>query len=185
MKALNSIQIKGLSIVEKYGVNPDDVQNLKTIIDSVSPLLPKGYKIYFDISIVRGQGYYTGTVFEMYCYDSGYRGAIGGGGRYDKMYKKFAGTDLPAVGYGLGLDSVLLTLKKLGKDSLFQNKKLALIYTSNNTINEIMQVKNEFKQTFDVSLFPQPKNFKEFMRKAKLNGFSYLAKVDKKIVEEI
>ena len=134
---------------------------------------------------MRGQGYYTGTVYEMYCYDSGYRGAIGGGGRYDKMYEKFAGTSIPAVGFGLGLDSVLLTLKKLGKDRLFQNKKLALIYNENNSLEQIMQVKNEFKAEFDVSLFPQPKNFKEFLRKITLNGFSHLAKVDKKIVEQI
>ena len=185
MQALSFVQQNGLAGTVQFGVNPEDIQNLKCIIDTVAPLLPNGFKIAFDISIVRGQGYYTGTVFEMYCYDSGYRGAIGGGGRYDKMYGKFSGTDLPAVGFGLGLDSVLLTLKKLGKDSLFNNKKLALIYNSNNSLQEIMQVKNEFKKGFDVALFPQPKNFKEFMRKATLNGFSYLAKVDKKVVEQI
>jgi len=185
MQALSFVQQNGLAGTIQFGVNPEDVQNIKYIIDTVAPLLPNGFKIAFDISIVRGQGYYTGTVFEMYCYQSGYRGAIGGGGRYDKMYEKFAGSSVPAVGFGLGLDSVLLTLKKLGKDSLFNNKKLALIYNSNNSLQEIMQVKNEFKKEFDVALFPQPKNFKEFMRKSTLNGFSYLAKVDKKIVEQI
>ena len=185
MGVLEDIQKTGLNNLEKYNVNRQDIANLSAIINTVTPLLPKGYKIMFDISIVRGQGYYTGTVYEMYCYDSGYRGAIGGGGRYDKMYGKFTGNDLPAVGFGLGLDSVLLTLKKLNKDSLFQNKKLALIYNSSNTLEEIMSVKNEFKKEYDVSLFPYPKNFKEFLRKSTLNGFSYLAKVDKKIVEQI
>ena len=185
MNALSYIQQNGLNGIENFGVNSNDVENLKNIITTVTPLLPKGFKIAFDISIVRGQGYYTGTVFEMYCYDSGYRGAIGGGGRYDKMYEKFSGNSLPAVGFGLGLDSVLLVLRKLGKDRLYQNKKLALIYNENNSLEQIMQVKNEFKNEYDVSLFPQPKNFKEFLRKATLNGFSYLAKVDKKIVEQI
>jgi len=185
MNILENVQMNGLVGIEKFGVALADIQNLNTIINTVKPLLPKGYNIKFDISIVRGQGYYTGTVFEMYCYDSGYRGAIGGGGRYDKMYGKFSGTDLPAVGFGLGLDSVLLTLKKLNKDSLYQNKKLALIYNENNTYEQIMNIKNSFKKEYDVALFPQPKNFKEFLRKIKINGFTYLAKVDKQIIEEI
>ena len=185
IEVLSNVQKDGLVNIQNYGVDNKDIENLKNIISTVKPLLPNGYTIVFDISIVRGQGYYTGTVYEMYCYDSGYRGAIGGGGRYDKMYEKFAGSVVPAVGFGLGLDSVLLTLKKLQKDILFQNKKLALIYNENNSLEQIMQVKQEFKNEFDVSLFPQPKNFKEFLRKATLNGFTYLAKVDKKIVEKI
>ena len=186
LAALADIQVKGLDCVVNYGVAKIDAENMRNLINTVSPLLPAGYSIKFDISIVRGQGYYTGTVFEMYCYDSGYRGAIGGGGRYDKMYGKFTGTgDLPAVGFGLGLDSVLLTLKKLGKDKLYESKKLALIYNENNELAQIMEIKNKFKKEYDVSIFPQPKNFKEFLRKIKLNGFAYLAKVDKQIVEEI
>ena len=183
--ALADIQQKGLSCVTKFGASPDDVTELQNLIDAVKPFMPAGYDICFDISIVRGQGYYTGAVFEMYCYDSGFKGAIGGGGRYDKMYEKFAGTSLPAVGYGLGLDSVLLVLSKLGKTNIAGNKKLALIYERDDSLETIMQVKNMFKENFDVSVFPYPKNFKEFIRKAKLNGFDYLAKTSKREVEQI
>lgn len=185
VSALGDIQKNGLQAVTKYGANSQDAIDMQNLIAAVKPFMPKGYDIYFDISIVRGQGYYTGAVFEMYCYQSGYRGAIGGGGRYDKMYEKFAGTSLPAVGYGLGLDSVLLVLSKLGKTNLSGNKKLALIYERDDSLETIMQVKNMFKEQYDVSVFPYPKNFKEFIRKAKLNGFDYLAKTSKREVEQI
>ena len=185
VSALDDIQKNGLKSVAKYGANSQDAIDMQNLIAAVKPFMPAGYDIYFDISIVRGQGYYTGAVFEMYCYQSGYRGAIGGGGRYDKMYEKFAGTSLPAVGYGLGLDSVLLVLSKLGKTNIAGNKKLALVYERDDSLETIMQVKNMFKENFDVSVFPYPKNFKEFMRKIKINGFDYLAKTSKREVEEI
>lgn len=183
--ALADIQSGGLAVTKKYGATVEDIETVETILNTIKPFLPKGYSICFDISIVRGQGYYTGTVFEMYCYDSGYRGAIGGGGRYDKMYAKFAGENLPAVGYGLGLDSVLLVLKKLGITSLSETKKLALVYRPGDDVKQIMEKKNQLKQTYDVSVFPQPKNFKELIRKLKLNGFQLLTKLDKTDIEEL
>ena len=182
--AFGDIAVKGLAVCTKFGVKQEDIDELQQIIDIVNKLIPENYQIKFDISIVRGQGYYTGAVFEMYCPSSGFRGAIGGGGRYDKMYYRFAGQDVPAVGYGLGLDSVLLVLSKLGITNLSGNKKLALIYKPEDSIENIMQIKNNFKKEYDVSIFPFPKNFKEFLRRAKLNGFDYFAKTDKQIVEE-
>ena len=183
--AIATISTSGLKTCAQFGVNQKDIDELATIINTVSKFMPQNYQIKFDISIVRGQGYYTGAVFEMYCPSSGFRGAIGGGGRYDKMYFRFAGQDLPAVGYGLGLDSVLLVLSKLGITNLSGNKKLALVYRPEEPIDQVMQMKNNFKKEYDVSLFPFPKNFKEFLRRAKLNGFDYFAKTDKQIVEEI
>lgn len=184
VSALTDITENGIMACQRYGVINEDITEMSNLIEYIKPNIPNGYNIIFDISIVRGQGYYTGSVFEMFCYESGYKGAIGGGGRYDNMYKKFAGSDVPAVGYGLGLDSVLLVLKKLNIDSLNDRKKLALVY-NNNDYNNILQIKNKFKKNYDVALFPQPKNFKEFLRKLKINGFNYLAKVDRQEVEEI
>jgi len=179
------IQKDGIDSLNKFGVPEEEVENMKQLINTVTPFMPKGYSIVFDISIVRGQGYYTGTVFEMYCNASGYKFAVGGGGRYDKMYGKFSGReDIPAVGYGLGLDRVLMVLNKL-EASLNESKKLALIYYKDTEIEKIMEVKNNLKNNYDVSVFPQPKNFKEFLRRIKLNGFEYLTKVDRQDVEKI
>ena len=120
----------------------------------------------------------------MYYYDSGYSFAIGGGGRYDKMYGKFSGSDVPAVGYGLGLDRVFLILN--GKENeIIKSKKLALIYKPEDSINTVMTIKNKYKKEYDVAIFPQPKNFKEFLRRLKLNGFNMLTKTDRNDIENI
>lgn len=184
INALEDVIENGIVACEKYGVEKQEIENMLTLIDTITPYAPKGYEICFDISIVRGQGYYTGFVFEMFCYDSGYRGAIGGGGRYDTMYGRFAGGDVPAVGYGLGLDSVLLVLKKLNIEKLNERDKIALIYR-NEDFKEILAVKNKLMEDFDVSIFAQPKNFKEFLRKIKLNGYEFIMKMENQTIEEI
>ena len=184
-KMILEISKEGIQSCLEFAEAQEEVEQISTLISLVNKFSPSGYSIKFDISVVRGQGYYTGMVYEMFCESSGYRGAIGGGGRYDNMYSKFAGENISAVGFGLGLDSVLLVLKKLGKENLFMNKKLALIYSDNIGLDQILQKKNKLKAEFNVSLFPYPKNFKEFLRKIKLNGFNYLTKVDKDEIEEI
>jgi histidyl-tRNA synthetase len=57
--------------------------------------------VEFDLSIVRGLAYYTGIVFELFDAKRELR-AICGGGRYDTLLKQLGGTDLPALGFGMG-----------------------------------------------------------------------------------
>jgi histidyl-tRNA synthetase len=68
-----------------------------------------------DLSIVRGLAYYTGVVFELHDRKGEFR-AIAGGGRYDGLLKQLTGTDLPAVGFGMGdvVISELLQARGLG-----------------------------------------------------------------------
>ena len=62
----------------------------------------------YDMGIVRGLAYYTGTVFELHV-TTGKERALGGGGRYDKLIELFGGPAMPAVGFGMG-DVVLTNL---------------------------------------------------------------------------
>jgi histidyl-tRNA synthetase len=64
--------------------------------------------VEFDLSIVRGLAYYTGIVFELFDRNRELR-AICGGGRYDSLLKQLGGSDLPALGFGMG-DVVLADL---------------------------------------------------------------------------
>ncbi|MBV9111170.1 MAG: histidine--tRNA ligase [Gemmatimonadetes bacterium] len=64
--------------------------------------------VRFDLSIVRGLAYYTGIVFELFDARGELR-AICGGGRYDNLLKTIGGTDMPALGFGMG-DVVLREL---------------------------------------------------------------------------
>ena len=67
----------------------------------------------FTSSLARGQDYYTGNVFEVYEKNGALTGAIGGGGRYDKMITEFIndGEIYPAVGISFGLTSIFELLK--------------------------------------------------------------------------
>ena len=62
-------------------------------------------RLRFDPTLVRGMGYYTGTIFEIEMPGTG--SAIGGGGRYDGMVGKWLGSDVPAVGISIGFERVV------------------------------------------------------------------------------
>ncbi len=67
-----------------------------------------GYKIVFDPSLVRGMSYYTGTIFEISMPQLGI--SCGGGGRYDKMVGNFTGQNVPACGFSIGFERIILIL---------------------------------------------------------------------------
>ncbi|MBQ6380756.1 MAG: histidine--tRNA ligase [Clostridia bacterium] len=64
--------------------------------------------------IVRGLDYYTKTVFEFVCDDIGAQGTVLGGGRYDGLVEELGGKPLPALGFAMGLERLLLLLEAKG-----------------------------------------------------------------------
>ena len=62
-------------------------------------------ELVFDPTLVRGMGYYTGTIFEVAHPESG--SSVAGGGRYDGMIGRFLGQDVPAVGFSIGFERIL------------------------------------------------------------------------------
>ena len=66
----------------------------------------------FDPTLVRGMSYYTGTIFEIAI--PGFGGSCGGGGRYDKMVGKFTGKDVPACGFSIGFERIIMLLMESG-----------------------------------------------------------------------
>ncbi len=76
-----------------------------------------GIKYVVNPRMVRGLDYYTRTVFEFIAAHPalGTASTVGGGGRYDKMMKGLGGPDVPAVGFAMGLDRLVLLLKEGGR----------------------------------------------------------------------
>ena len=68
-----------------------------------------------DATIVRGLDYYTKTVFEIISHNEGSEGTICGGGRYDGLVSEIGGPEMPGVGFGMGLERLLLVLESIGK----------------------------------------------------------------------
>lgn len=98
---------------------------LKEIIDSVSAVKSSDFEIVFDPSLVRGMSYYTGTIFEIAMPELGI--ACGGGGRYDKMIGKFTRKDVPACGFSIGFERIVLLLLENGFQVPNQKKKTAFL----------------------------------------------------------
>lgn len=64
--------------------------------------------------IVRGLDYYTKTVFEIISTDIGAQGTVCGGGRYDGLVEQLGGPSIPGIGFGMGIERLLLVLESLG-----------------------------------------------------------------------
>ena len=84
------------------------------------------YKIKYCPNLVRGQGYYTGVVFEIA--STSFSGAVGGGGRYDNLIGKFIGQQVPAVGFSIGFERICSILLDIGFSIPGAKEKCALLY---------------------------------------------------------
>ena len=102
------------SILEKIGTDlvGVPVENLKEIIASVDSAKEADFKMVFDPTLVRGMSYYTGTIFEIAIPEFG--GSCGGGGRYDEMVGKFTGQSVPACGFSIGFERIVMLLMEKG-----------------------------------------------------------------------
>lgn len=162
-------------ILKEIGVSEEVVSSVRQIIESVRANLPEGIDIVYDASVIRGQGYYTGTIFEVF--DKKFGRALGGGGRYDGMVEKFAGTKVPAVGFSIGFYSTVMLMLERG--FVAENKKLALVYSKGDGISEILSAKQKLiGEGFCVSTFAFPKNFNEMVRRLKLCGYTKIVKMN-------
>ncbi len=111
------------------GVLPEGVaENLAHIMDTVQGSLDTeaDCRLVFDPNLVRGMGYYTGTIFEVAVEGLGY--SVAGGGRYDKMIGKFTGNDTPACGFSIGFERIVGMLMDAGFTVPGDEQKAAYLY---------------------------------------------------------
>ena len=99
---------------EKLGdyLSDETADGLELIMSSVEVAKECDFKLQFTPTLVRGQSYYTGTIFEVTMDDFG--GSVAGGGRYDKMIGKFTGQDTPACGFSIGFERIVMLLLENG-----------------------------------------------------------------------
>ena len=114
-----------LAEVLKDVLEEDVAKGLQEIIDSVSATKSSDFKMVFDATLVRGMSYYTGTIFEIAIPQFG--GSCGGGGRYDRMVGKFTGNDVPACGFSIGFERIIMLLMENGFQVPDQPEKVAYL----------------------------------------------------------
>ena len=119
-------------------LEPEVEESLQEIIASVSATRKADFKLVFDPTLVRGMSYYTGTIFEIAMPEFG--GSCGGGGRYDKMVGKFTGNDVPACGFSIGFERIILLLMERGFQVPTQPAKVAYLIEKGIASEELCKV---------------------------------------------
>ncbi len=115
------------SLKEKLGdYLPDETaEGMEMIMSSVEAAKECAFTLKFDPTLVRGQSYYTGTIFEVVMDEFG--GSVAGGGRYDRMIGKFTGQDTPACGFSIGFERIVMLLLENGYQIPGGRKKKAYL----------------------------------------------------------
>ncbi len=103
-----------LKRIEDFALNQNSVGilNLRNILHNVNHYFD-GF-IEFDVKLARGLSYYTGAIFEIVLTDGDFAGSIGGGGRYDGLIGMFGKEQIPACGFSLGLERILVVMEERG-----------------------------------------------------------------------
>jgi histidyl-tRNA synthetase len=147
--------------------NPQVPTELSEIFEVVEQLHPG--KLRFDPTLVRGMGYYTGSIFEIEHPASG--SSIGGGGRYDGMVGKWLGTEVAAVGVSIGFERVA----ELVSDSAASSKSLVVIFEPKEQQAALSVQAEAIAAGYLVRLEPTPKKLNTLLDSLKDQGMAEFA----------
>lgn len=153
----------------------ETLEQLRNIIETADKL-SDSYTVEFDPSLVRGQGYYTGTVFEVQSKQFG--GTVAGGGRYDNLIGRFTGDAVPAVGFSIGFERIFSIVTENNIQLAGGRKKVAVLH-SPETILEAIAKSDELQADSDVTLIcaANRKKADKAYSKAKSQGFDEIIKI--------
>lgn len=152
---------------------------LISIVTAVESRFPG--RLRFDPTLVRGMGYYTGTIFEIEHAGSG--SSIGGGGRYDGMVGRWLGTDAPAVGISIGFERVVDLVSKDPLAGKPGGIVLVLEDNSPKTLENALARQAElFEHGEQVRLENRPKKLNLLLESLAQNGFDRFATVGEQTV---
>ena len=154
-------------------------ESLEHIIDTVNELTGNAFELVFDLSLVRGQGYYTGTVFEVESID--FKGAVAGGGRYDHLIGKFLNEDIPAVGFSIGFERIFGILMNNGISIEQRADKIAVVYEDGQLKDAVKAADALRAQGKIASLYIKPKKLGKFLNKLEERGYDGFLNVGEEV----
>lgn len=158
------------------GEAAEAIASLRYIID-ISNQLSDDYEVIFDPSLVRGQGYYTGTVFEVASEEFG--GTVAGGGRYDGLIGRFTGEKIPAVGFSIGFERIFSIVLDNNIELSGARPRTAILYKEEDIIEAVREsAKLEDQNDVTLILVTNPKKTDKFYSRAKNAGFDNIIKLN-------
>lgn len=156
-----------LGSVSNESLVPEQLREIFSAIESIHP-----GKLRFDPTLVRGMGYYTGSIFEIEHPLS--TSSIGGGGRYDGMVGKWLGQDVPAVGISIGFERVAELVSSVAE----QSRALVLVFDSEQLDLALKIQAQAISLGFNVRLETSPKKLNVLLDSLKEQGFGQFAVLD-------
>lgn len=156
--------------------DPSIANDLKYVLETSAKIGKGKYNLAYTPSLVRGQGYYTGIVFEIVCPQ--FSGAVAGGGRYDNMIGKFLGQQVPAVGFSIGFERICGILIEQDYKIPNAKEKFALLYDGNVDFVKVMEKAAELKKDYNVSAIKKAKKVGPQLDMLAANGFTKFASFD-------
>ena len=150
--------------------------DLQYVLSTAQKLAGDRYKVAYCPSLVRGQGYYTGMVFEVTCPQ--FSGAVAGGGRYDEMVGKFIGQKVPAVGFSIGFERVCGVLLEQGYEIPGAKARLALLYLPEADFAQVLAKAERLRSDYDVTVLPQARKLGKQFGTLEAAGFAAAAFAD-------
>ena len=173
MEALESINEKGTNCLAEYGVPEDVVLEVKEILED-SNICAKGkYDVEFDFTLIRGMGYYTGSIFEIAYKNLGY--SIAGGGRYDEMVGNFIGEKIPAIGFSIGFERLVNQLME-ENFKVPDLEKVVILYNSNDRYIDVLEKAEKIRELgFSVSVYEKAKKLGKQLNQFQGYGYSKFA----------
>ncbi len=156
-----------LSLKDKLAGFIEDgvLDSLCEIIDTVLEVKTNDFSLVFDPTLVRGMGYYTGTIFEVSM--EGFSGSVAGGGRYDKMIGKFTGNDTPACGFSIGFERIIAILLDEGFKIPDESRKIAFLYEKNidgDILKDILKEAASLREAGNIVLVSKMNKNKKFQK---------------------
>ena len=147
--------------------------DLKYIIQTARKVSGGKYDVKYCPNLVRGQGYYTGAVFEIA--SPLFSGAIGGGGRYDNLIGKFTGQNIPAVGFSIGFERICNILLEQNYQIPGAKERCALLYDDSVDFADIMNMAKSLRKDYSVSVFKKAKKMGPQFDMLEKQGFTKFA----------
>ena len=153
--------------------DPSIANDLKYIISTVEKIAGGKYKINYTPSLVRGQGYYTGVVFEIGSPD--FSGAVGGGGRYDNLIGKFIGQQVPAVGFSIGFERICGILLEKKYQIPGAKEKCALLYDEQTEFTQVIKAAEKLRAEYSVAILHKAKKMGPMFDMLEKQGYTKFA----------
>lgn len=165
-RASKPVQLTASAIAAVMSAPEELAEQISSWVHDVAEIIG-AERFVFDPVLVRGMGYYTGSIIELAHPDSGV--SLGGGGRYDQMVGRFLGTDVPAVGFSLGFERLVDLVESVDDDG---GQRVALVFDDDVASADLVRIKRELiDQGRSVTLVRAKKNMKSVYGSLADRGF--------------